>query len=93
MLTLGVDTATAWCSLGLRRDHTPLGEVACARRARRDDPLLPALERLLELAGIEKRELDLIAVALGPGSFTGLRVGLAMMALVTLLLVVRRSRR
>ncbi len=78
MLALGVDTTTAWCSLGLRRGQTPLGEVACARRSRQDDPLLPALDRLLEAAGTHKRELELIAVALGPGSFTGLRVGLSL---------------
>lgn len=78
MLTLGLDTTTAWCSLGLRRADEPLAEIGCRRHSREDDPLLPALERLLDLAQVEREALELVAVALGPGSFTSLRVGLAL---------------
>jgi tRNA threonylcarbamoyladenosine biosynthesis protein TsaB len=48
-----------------------------------DDPrphserLLPALDRLLERAGVASDAIGLVAVSIGPGSFTGLRVGLA----------------
>ena len=39
--------------------------------------LLPAIETLLKEAGVGRREIGLIAVTIGPGSFTGVRVGLA----------------
>jgi len=77
MLTLGVDTATSWGSVGLFRDG-PLGEIACKRVARKNDPLVPSLQQLLNILHIEKTSLELIAVALGPGSFTSLRVGVSL---------------
>ena len=39
--------------------------------------LLPAIETVLAKAGVERRDLELVAVTIGPGSFTGVRVGLA----------------
>lgn len=39
--------------------------------------LMPQLEQLLERTGVQKADIDLIAVSMGPGSFTGLRIGLA----------------
>lgn len=76
MLALGIDTATAWGSLGLWH-HDPLGEISCRRLTRGQDPLLPSLRCLLNTLNVKKSDLALIAVALGPGSFTGLRVGLS----------------
>ena len=38
---------------------------------------MPQLEQLLERTGVQKADIDLIAVSMGPGSFTGLRIGLA----------------
>lgn len=77
MLVLGLDTVSQWSSIGLFQ-QSPLGEIGCKRLPRQEDPLLPALNHLLDVTGVEKRQIDLIAVALGPGSFTGLRVGLAL---------------
>lgn len=53
--------------------------VATAREEGRDQAarLLPAIGEILERAGVARQEIDLIAVTTGPGSFTGVRVGLA----------------
>ena len=77
MLVLGLDTVGQWSSIGLFQ-QSPLGEIGCRRLPRQDDPLLPALNHLLDVTRVEKRHIELIAVALGPGSFTGLRVGLSL---------------
>lgn len=77
MLTLGVDTTTMWGSLGLWQEG-PLGEIGCRRLTRRADPLLPSLEFLLTSIQADKSALSLIAVSLGPGSFTSLRVGVSL---------------
>lgn len=45
-----------------------------AAGSREADPLLPAIDRLLRDAGHERREIGLVAVSIGPGGFTGLRV-------------------
>lgn len=77
MLTLGIDTATEQGSLGLCRDQEPIGELMFQASMNQSEKLIPAIEQLLSLNGIRKHELELIAVSMGPGSFTGLRIGMA----------------
>lgn len=63
-------------SVAVVRDDVSL---AVAREEGRDQAarLLPAIGEVLERAGVARHEIDLIAVTIGPGSFTGVRVGLA----------------
>jgi len=77
MLTLGIDTATEVAAVGLTRGEEVLGELSFTARMAQSERLLPALDQLLELAGLQPQDLELIAISSGPGSFTGLRIGLA----------------
>ena len=77
MLTLGIDTCTRRLHLALLdRGNEVIGEVA--RDVRTHTGLLtPMVEVLLEGAGSSVGDLEAIGVVSGPGSFTGLRIGLA----------------
>ena len=77
MKTLAIDTSTNLGSVALLRDGTIAAEVAGMVRARHGETLLPHVEHVMAVAGEEIGDIDLIAVGIGPGSFTGLRVGVA----------------
>src|SRR5258708_28423423 len=76
MLILALDTSTRAGSIALVRDSEVLAEIS----AREDTPYSTRLFRDLELlqsrAQFRMNQVDVFAVAAGPGSFTGLRVGL-----------------
>jgi tRNA threonylcarbamoyladenosine biosynthesis protein TsaB len=79
MLVLALDTTTRQGSVALAREGSILasdaGDAAIAHGAR-----LPGdLARLLDARGFRIADVDLFAVAVGPGSFTGLRIGIATM--------------
>ena len=76
MLVLAVDTSTLQGSLGLLRDEEVLAEVALETDGPHSTGLFQSLEVLLGRVRISLNQLDLLAVSAGPGSFTGLRVGL-----------------
>ena len=77
MLLLALETATDAAGVALLRAD----EVLAARRLPEDRPaseaLLPAILALLDEQRLEPASLDAFAVSVGPGSFTGLRVGVA----------------
>lgn len=77
MLTLALDTATKVCSIALCRDQEVLAEYTINMGMTHSEGLLPQIEQLLERCKIEKNSIELLAVSMGPGSFTGLRIGLA----------------
>jgi tRNA threonylcarbamoyladenosine biosynthesis protein TsaB len=72
VLTLAFDTATAAATAALLDDDEVLGE-----RTTRAVRLLEDVDALLRRAGGHVRDLDRLAVGIGPGSFTGVRIGLA----------------
>lgn len=86
MLTLGFDTATDWGCLGLIRDGTVLAETGWLAGRDQAEKFLPALAETMARVGLVPADLDLIAVGCGPGSYTGLRIGLAMAQAVGLAL-------
>jgi tRNA threonylcarbamoyladenosine biosynthesis protein TsaB len=72
VLTLAFDTATGAATSALVEDGEVLGE-----RVSRAQTLLEDVDALLRQAGAHPTDLDRLAVGLGPGSFTGVRIGLA----------------
>ncbi len=77
MLTLALDTATGVCTVGLVRDGHVLAEYDICVGLTHSEGLMPQLDQMFARTGIKKEEIDRIAVSIGPGSFTGLRIGLA----------------
>ena len=79
MLILALDTTTRTGSCALSRDGVVLREDAIDPSRQLAVQLPDALEAVLALADAELRDVDAFAVATGPGSFTGLRIGIATM--------------
>ena len=79
MLILAADTSLPILSVAVLRDDQLLGATAMEGRSSRNEKLLPAIDWLLTETGTDRREIDLFAVTRGPGSFTGVRIGLATM--------------
>lgn len=79
MKLLAVDTATSWQSVAILDGETTLAHVEQDAKGSHARTLLPAIDRLLGEAKLTLTDLTGLAVSIGPGSFTGLRVGLATM--------------
>ena len=76
MNALALDTATEVLALAVARGNA--WASLCLRRGLQHSPaLLPLVNSLMEQLGIGVRDLELIVCSLGPGSFTGIRIGLA----------------
>jgi len=77
MTVLAIETATAVCGVALIADGTLRGEEFLEARNIHAERILGMIDTTLRRAGLEARELDGVAVSVGPGSFTGLRIGLS----------------
>lgn len=77
MLILSADTSTAYYSVALSRDDHVLAEVSVEGAKKHSERLLETVDWLLGETGCKLNEIDLLAVSQGPGSFTGLRIGVA----------------
>lgn len=77
-LTLCIETSSPRGSIALVRGTAVLAELVQEKPNAHAEELMPLLGRLLEQAGVERRSLERVAVGIGPGSFTGLRVGIAL---------------
>ena len=76
MTVLAFDCAVSGLGVAILRDGVRLASLAEDGRDQAAR-LLPAVEAVLAEAGVGRRELSLVAVTIGPGSFTGVRIGLA----------------
>jgi tRNA threonylcarbamoyladenosine biosynthesis protein TsaB len=77
MITLALDTSGPVGSVALRRDGQLLGERTLDTQQHHSSLLLPTIGDLLRANGLTPRDVELWAVGLGPGSYTGIRVGIA----------------
>ena len=75
MLVLGIETSTRAAGVALVSDEKILAEISQESKLYHSENLLPQIEQVLNIAKVEK--VDAVAVSIGPGSFTGLRIGLA----------------
>lgn len=77
MKILGIDSSGLVATVALQSDDILVGEYTIHNKKTHSQTLLPMIHDMLELAEVSVKELDAIAVAAGPGSFTGLRIGAA----------------
>ncbi len=75
MILLSFDTSTDALSVAVSKDDSILKELHTISAVRHSSALIPAVEKILREAKIPLADVDAIAVGLGPGSFTGIRVG------------------
>ncbi len=77
MNVLGLDSATEACSAAIWRDNTIVAQRFETMRRGHAEVLMPLVEDVMHQAGLAFSAIDLIVTTVGPGGFTGLRIGLA----------------
>ncbi|MEY2467361.1 MAG: tRNA threonylcarbamoyladenosine biosynthesis protein TsaB, partial [Actinomycetota bacterium] len=77
MIILGIESATARAGVAIGTPDGVLASTQVTRGPRHAEILVPSIQFVCEQAGISLAEVDAIAVDVGPGLFTGLRVGIA----------------
>lgn len=77
MLILAIDTSGHTASAALLEDSTLRAQVSLYTLRTHSQVMLPLCQQLLDNAGVALEEIDLFAVADGPGSYTGLRIGIS----------------
>lgn len=77
MICMGVDSSGKTAAVALMQDEKVLYEEFINAGLTHSQTLLPMMARALDCTGLSPAQIDLYAVSAGPGSFTGLRIGLA----------------
>ena len=77
MNILAIDSSGLAASCAILSDEVVRAESFVCNKLTHSETLLPNVEQVLKLAGVKREDLAAIAVSTGPGSFTGLRIGLA----------------
>lgn len=77
MKILAMDSSGAVASVAMLEDNVLIGEITLNHKLTHSQTLLPMIDRLFEMTETDPATLDCLAIAGGPGSFTGLRIGAA----------------
>ena len=77
MKILSVDTSSSNCAVALLEDDNLIDENSLNNGKTHSENLMPLIAELLERNNIELKRIGLITVSVGPGSFTGIRIGIA----------------
>jgi len=77
MIVLGIDTSLDACSVAIVRDGETLAHLSETMNRGQAERLAPMAREAAQQAGVTFSQLDRVAVTTGPGSFTGVRVGLS----------------
>ena len=75
MIWLGIDTSHTPLTVAIVKDEQVLAEYKSSMKTTHSIGTMPAIEELMEKANIKPNEIEAIAVAKGPGSYTGVRIG------------------
>src|SRR5690606_17037777 len=75
MIWLGIDTANTPLSVAIVKDGTILAEVNSSMAVNHSLRAMPVIEELFETVKLQPKDIDAIAVSEGPGSYTGVRIG------------------
>ena len=76
-MLLAIETSSLVSSVALLHGQTLRAELTIQARLTHSEQLMPHIADMLEKASVAKQDIDGVAVSIGPGSFTGLRIGLA----------------
>ncbi|NLX61946.1 MAG: tRNA (adenosine(37)-N6)-threonylcarbamoyltransferase complex dimerization subunit type 1 TsaB [Tissierellia bacterium] len=77
MKVLAVDTSTVIATCAVMEEEKMLGEYSLDQKMSHSENLVPMIKEVLDSLKLKVSDIDLFAVAIGPGSFTGLRIGIA----------------
>lgn len=77
MVILGIDTSSKQSSVCVLKDDITVYTAVEATGATHSQNLMPLIDSALKICGLKPGDIDLYAVTLGPGSFTGIRIGIA----------------
>ena len=77
MRILSVDTATVSCSVGVLDAGLLLAEVTSEKKQTHSKHLMKMIDTAVHMAGVRIDEIDAFSVTIGPGSFTGIRIGVS----------------
>ncbi len=77
MIFLAIDTSTEICSVAIQTPSGDIFEAAHTQSTHHAQAILPLIERILSQANLGLADLNYLAVSVGPGSFTGVRAGIA----------------
>ena len=73
MKILGIDSSGLVASAAIADEKNIIAEFTVNNKQTHSQTLLPMIEKVVDMSGIELEQIDAIAIAAGPGSFTGLR--------------------
>ncbi|WP_300278484.1 tRNA (adenosine(37)-N6)-threonylcarbamoyltransferase complex dimerization subunit type 1 TsaB [Peptacetobacter sp.] len=77
MKILGMDTSSRACSIAVVEDDCLICEFVINNKKTHSQKLMPMIETMLNMSDLSIEDMDAIAVSVGPGSFTGLRISMA----------------
>ena len=77
MKILGIDSSGLVASAAIADEKNIIAEFTVNNKQTHSQTILPMIEKVVDMSGIELEQIDAIAIAAGPGSFTGLRIGSA----------------
>lgn len=77
MIILGMDTCSANAAVAVMNDKKLIGEFVISNDRTHSQVIMPLVDDMLKKCGLDISDIDVFAVSVGPGSFTGLRIGMA----------------